>query len=166
MGRTRVMGAVLAVLTVPLLAGCAGLGPEFVLPPELRLTLILRVQDLTGAPIGNVRVFVDGEPAEWRTDDTFEPLGVGFPEAWQSFEVNWVSESYAIFLEGAVAPVNMDLAVRKVGWTDDLSLVRINDLSPEHLFVRDTMTLYPAGSGPEPVLHYAEIVAGPPVHTW
>jgi hypothetical protein len=166
---TRYCVVVLSLLTAMLaaLSGCGGgatdvddgLGDL----REQRLTLILRVQDADDNPIGNAQVFVDGRRDDWRTDSEFSRLGEGFPPAWQDFLCNWVSEGWSMYYEpGDPLGGRLDLAVRKVGWDEGLTIVIIPDTDVNRFFVRDTITLYPEGSGqnpPEP--QYAEVLADP-----
>jgi len=146
------------------LSGCGSAfvdpGPDPGTLHERGLTLILRVQDADGSAIGNAQVFVDGRRDDWRTDSDFSPLGAGFPTSWQDFLVNWVSDAWAVYDDGIPTTHHFDLAVRKVGWTEDVSIVNIPDSNADHFFVRDVMILYPEGSGGAPPdLHYAEVLA-------
>jgi len=162
MGPHRVLLWAIAIVGIVVaLGGCAGMGFEEIKIPDFpQLTLILRVQDPAGDPIGNARVFVDGHWDEWTTNGFFEPLGADFPAAWVGFPANWVSEEYQITDPIGSGPARFDIAVRKVGWTSDLTIVELADTNAHRYFVRDTMTLYPEGGGPQPpVLHYAEVIA-------
>lgn len=146
-----------------LLMGAGGCGGSlsYNLPGYAQLTIILRVQDVEGNPIGNARVYVDGERDEWTTASEFWPLsGTEYPLAWQGFLHNWLSEAYS--LPQTQQPVRFDIAVRKMGWSTDLSLVQMPDVTAEHYFIRDVMTLYPEGAAPQPpVIHQAEVLAAP-----
>lgn len=154
-------------LSLPfLLAGCAG---SLDIPVgdlgEITLSLILRVQDADGNPIGDARVLVDGSRDDLFTDPDFWALGAGFPEAWQGFLANWFSDRWALYDDTVPARGGrVELVVRKVGWTDGLTIAVIPDSPPEHFWVRDVITLYPTGSvGPAPNPQYAEVLADPQV---
>lgn len=160
MSRMFITG-VLTLVVLSILTGCGGMdyGPDSPGYPQYRqLTLILAVQDPDGQPIANARVYVDGERDEWTTEDTFERLGPGFPHAWQDLLANWSSDFYQLIEDTPSDHVRFDLAVRKVGWGEDVSIVEIDDPTADHVFVRDVMTLYPGGSGTSPEPHYAEVI--------
>jgi hypothetical protein len=163
MPTTRFILSSLALALIIALSGCGGTSMDEIMGDlrEQRLVLILRVQDPDGNPIGNAQVFVDGRRDDWRTDSEFLPLGEDFPAAWQDFLCNWVSEGWSMYYEdGDPLGGRLDLAVRKVGWDEGLTIVLIPDTDVDRFFVRDTITLYPEGSGGNPPNpQYAEVLA-------
>jgi len=166
----RVVSMVALVGLPVLLAGCGGSGVydggdgDLV---EIGLTMVLRVQDADGNAIGDARVYVDGDRDDLYTDSEYWTLDEAFPAAWQDFEANWFSDRWALYGDAA-APRGgrIELVVRKLGWTDGLTIAVIPDSPDEHFWVRDTITLYPSGSGDaEPTPQYAEVLAAPPMET-
>lgn len=145
---------------VIMLGGCGGMATDTTIPDvgERRMFLALRVQDAAGNPIGGVRVFVDGRRDEFRTEWQFEPLGSGWPASWQGWQANWTSQQWSLY--GPREPERLDIAVSKVGWTEDVTVVDIEDPSFDQYFIRDTMTLFPESSGQTAPPHEAEVVGG------
>ena len=155
----------LGMLTVLVASGgCGGMDYD---PDEFDsqypdLTFALRIQDPDGNAIGSVRVWVDGERDYWWSEADYEALGSVFPSSWRGYMVNWVNKNYQILSPIGSGPTRFDLAVRKTGWTEAVTVVQIDETNAQHYFVRDVLTLYPAGGGPaNPPLQYAEVVEGP-----
>ena len=117
------------------------------------------MQDPDGNPVAHARVFVDGERDDWLTEEGFEPLGTDVPVAWQGWLANWVSDTYDIIEDTPGEAVHFDIAARKTGWGEGVSIVQIDAPTADEYFVRATITLYPGGVGSDPQPHYAEILA-------
>ncbi|MEN6544591.1 MAG: hypothetical protein ABFE07_00960 [Armatimonadia bacterium] len=149
--------ALLGILV--LLSGCGGsYAPGDPNYPDYRtLTLGLRVQDPDGNPIANARVFVDGDRYDWPTQETFEPLGTDFPAAWQGWLANW-SSSTDFFEDTPGEPIHFDIAVRKTGWGEGVSIVHIESPTSQYYVVRAVITLYPGGADGDPEPQYAEVL--------
>ncbi|MEN6305586.1 MAG: hypothetical protein ABFD96_22880 [Armatimonadia bacterium] len=162
MSRTSLIHVPALLGILVLLSGCGGsYGPGDSNYPDYRtLTLALRVQDPDGNPIANARVFVDGDRYDWPTQETFEPLGTDFPAAWQGWLANW-SSSTDFFEDTPGEPIHFDIAVRKTGWGEGVSIVHIESPTSRYYVVRDTITLYPGGTNGSPEPQYAEFLPSP-----
>lgn len=154
---------VVAMCALPLLTGCGGGfapgDPDY--PEETRLTLALRAQDPDGNPIANARVYVDGDRDDWLTEEAFEPLDTEFPQQWRGWLANWVDNTRAIFDPTPGEPIHFDIAVRKTGWGEGVTVVHIASASARHYYARDTITLYPGGADGNPAVEYAEVFPAP-----
>jgi hypothetical protein len=109
------------------------------------LTIILCVQDPNGWPVGGATVFVDGAEALNETEDEYQRLGDGYPVAWIGWLANWVSDYYQVVMNYAGDVDEFVITATRDGWTEDTSLVQIFDYEPDHIFIRDTMTIAPFG---------------------
>lgn len=129
-----------------LLGGCGGdlfdggYDPDY--PRYKELTLILRVQNGQGEPLGGANVYVDGMEDENRTDFLFYALGAGYPEQWRGWLANWTSDAYEAVMDYPGDRDQFQIRVEKDGYTHDTTLVKISDDEPRHIFIRDIMTLY------------------------
>lgn len=171
--RCAPLTVILLILAVTvLLAGCGGGGeidddngydPDDPYYPQYKdLTLILRVQQPGGWPIGGATVIIDGEADTQRTDAELHPLGSGYPYAWLGWKCNWVSDDYQVVMNYEGDQDAFEIRVHKDGYVDDSTIVRIYDEEPSHIFIRDKMILYPITSGREAkrAPHYAEVAGG------
>ena len=164
MSRTSLILIPVTIALLAFLTGCGGgadFGPGDPDNPNYRtLTLCLRVQDPDGNPIANARVYVDGHRFDWPTQETLEPLGSDFPVAWQGWLANW-SSSTDVFEDTPGEPIHFDIAVRKTGWGEGVSIVHIEAPTGLYYVVRDTVTLYPGGTNGSPEPQYAEFLPSP-----
>jgi len=143
------MTVLLALATV-MLAGCSGgtiddddgYDPGLIDFPQYRnLTIILRVIDQDGDPVGGASVWVDGQEAIETTENELRPLGSGYPREWQGWLANWVSCGYRLVINYPNDSDEFDIRVGKTGyWADETSVV-ISDWEPDEIFVRDVMVL-------------------------
>lgn len=157
------LGAVSVAIT---LAGCGGDDDDYYneYPRTKDLTLILRVVSPGGFPIGGAEVLIDGEVDPVLTDAQLHPLGSGYPDAWQGYLANWVSDDYQVVMNFAGDSDEFEIRVRKPGWTQDSTIVRIDDFEPQHIFIRDEMVMSrvaAAGAAAPKQPHYAEVTGGP-----
>ncbi len=162
----RVLPVVLITVLGLVLGGCGGSvsipGGDLV---ETALTMVLRVQDADGNPIGDARVYVDGDRDDVATDPEFWTLDGSFPAAWRGATANWYSDRWALYGDSTTPRGGrVELVVRKFGWTAGLTIAVIPDTPDTHFWIRDTITLYPSGSVvPDPSPQYAEVLAAPRV---
>lgn len=112
-------------------------------PRYTNLTLILRVVDPDGYPIGDASVYVDGELDDEETDWEFHPLGSGYPYDWQGWLANWTSDDYRVVLNYPGDRDEFNIEVRKNGYYSDYTTVEISDYEPDEIFVRDVLVLVP-----------------------
>ena len=141
------MTVLLALATV-MLAGCSGgtiddddgYDPGLIDFPQYRnLTIILRVIDQDGDPVGGASVWVDGQEAIETTENELRPLGSGYPREWQGWLANWVSDGYRVVINYPNDSDEFDIWVGKTGyWADETSVV-ISDWEPT--FHPDVMVL-------------------------
>jgi hypothetical protein len=164
--RFRVMLILLmfAILGVLLVGGCGGSDSKSY-PQYKDLTLVLAVQTKAGLPIGDATVLVDGTADPVLTDVQFHPLGAGYPDAWADWLANWTSDAYQAVIHNPGDQANFEIRVQKAGWTDDTTLVTVNDSEPDHIFIRDIMVMDPVkGLQAQAVRppHRAEVLPAPP----
>lgn len=142
-------GVLLALVTA-MMVGCSsgtiddddGYDPGLIDFPQYRnLTIILRVIDQDGDPVGGASVWVDGEEAIETSEDELRPLGTGFPREWRGWLANWVSDDYRVVINYPGDTDEFDIEVGKTGyWSDETSVV-ISDWEPDEIFIRDVMVL-------------------------
>lgn len=162
--------AAMLLLTVFALGGCGGgyIDDDYYheddYPRYTDLTLILRVQTPNGNPLGGATVWIDGDRDDHRTDSEFHPLADGYPRDWWGWLANWVSDEYSVVMSYPGDADEFEMRVSKPGFTADRSTVVVEDWEPDHIFIRDVMTLRretdttaPAASEP----HRAEVIPGP-----
>jgi hypothetical protein len=170
-----------ALLVVGLVAGCGGsdidddggYNPGDAAYPQYKdLTLVLRVVDGVGNPVGGARVWVDEVRDPTATESVFRPLGSGYPAAWQGWLANWTSDAYRVVMNYRGDQDQFEIRVGKSGYSQDSTLVRVYDREPNHIFVRDTMVLHrittmQTQTAPAPATREAEVVNadGPPLGT-
>ncbi len=125
------------------------------------LTLVLRVQDPSGAPVGDATVTVAGGPDATLTAATYHRLGASYPAEWVGWRANWASDSYQVVMN---YPGDVDeflISVTKDGWTTDRTVVQIFDYEPDHIYIRDTLTLKQRpGLDVSAAPHAAEVTGG------
>lgn len=132
-------------------------------PQYKDLTLILKVRNSAGKPLGGATVLIDEEEDGTLTDLQFHPLGDGYPTAWLGWLCNWTSDDYQVVMNYYGDQDSFEIRVHKDGWTDDSTIVRVDDDEPEHIFIRDTMILYRVtdGASAKRAPHYADVTGGP-----
>jgi hypothetical protein len=132
-------------------------------PQYKDLTLILRIQTSAGKPLGGATVLIDEEEDSTSSDSKFHPLGDGYPTAWLGWLCNWTSDDYQVVMNYYGDRDSFEIRVHKDGWTDDSTIVRVDDSEPDQIFIRDTMVLHRLTdtASLKRVPHYAEVTAGP-----
>ena len=161
----RLWFTLLALLAVVLLiGGCGGggydgYGSDY--PQYKYLTLVLAVKSPGGSPIGGATIIVDGEPDAQLTDSQFHPLGDGYPDLWQGWLANWVSDQYSVVMNYPGDSDEFQITAHKAGWIDDSTTVRVDDYEPSEIFIRDTLTLRRVAAATAPQPHFAEVVPAP-----
>ena len=169
----RVVLILLLGATMVLLNGCGGSDiddddgydpgdPEF--PQYKDLTLILRVVDPDGDPVGGASVWVDGSEDDRKTDAQLHPLSDGYPRQWRGWLANWTSDDYRLVINYRGDRDTFIIEAGKRGYWSDSTRVVISDYEPDEIFVRDVLVLKPKSGwlGPaqiEDEPKQAEIVA-------
>jgi hypothetical protein len=161
----------LLALATMMLAGCSGgtiddddgYDPGLIDFPQYRnLTIILRIVDQDGNPVGGASVWVDGEEAQEMSDNLLHPLGAGYPRDWQGWLANWVSDDYRVVINFPGDTDEFAIEVGKQGYWADETRVTVSDWEPDEIFIRDVMVLeeqngwLTSASADEP--HNAEVI--------
>lgn len=160
----RLFVLALAVTGVALFAGGCGGGTDYYhsdYPQSKYLTLIMRVQNPAGDPVGGATIIVDGENDPQLTDPQFHPLGSGYPDEWQGWLANWVSDQYSVVMNFEGDSDQFEIRAHKDGWLDDYTTVLVDDSEPSDIFIRDTLTLRHVAPAAAVAPHFAEVVPAP-----
>lgn len=144
-------------------AGCGGSDHDYGndYPQYKYLTLVLAVQNASGDPVGGATIFVDDQADAQLTDSQFHPLGAGYPDAWQGWLANWVSDEYSVVMNYAGDSDQFEIRAHKDGWLDDYTTVRVDDYEPSEIFIRDTLTLRRTAPAAAVRPRFAEVVPAP-----
>ncbi|MFO7946589.1 MAG: hypothetical protein R6V19_07235 [Armatimonadota bacterium] len=143
---------VLLALGLTLITGCGGSdiddddgysSGEYGYPQYKNLTIILRVVDPEGVPIGGASVWVDEHEDDETTDRRLHPLGDGYPRSWRGWLANWTSDDYRVVMNYSGDQDTFTIAAGKHGYWSDETRVAIGDWEPDEIFVRDELVLVP-----------------------
>lgn len=144
--------AILLALALTFVAGCGGSdiddddgydSGEYNYPQYKNLTIILRVVDPDGVPVGGASVWVDEKEADRTTDKKLHPLGDGYPREWRGWLANWTNDDYRVVMNYSGDRDNFTIAAGKYGYWSDETHVSVADWEPDEIFVRDELVLVP-----------------------
>ncbi len=144
--------SLLLALLIAAIAGCGGTDiddddgydPGYYDFPQYRnLTIILRVVDPAGYPIGGASVWVADHEDDQTTSTRLHPLGDGYPRQWRGWLANWTSDDYRVVINYPGDRDEFTIEAGKRGYWSDRTRVSISDYEPDEIFVRDELVLVP-----------------------
>ena len=147
-----VVKSLLLALLIAAIAGCGGTDiddddgydPGYSDYPEYRnLTLILRVVDPSGRPVGDASVWVADHEDDHTTSSRLHPLADGYPRQWRGWLANWTSDEYRVVINYPGDRDEFTVEAGKRGYWSDETRVSISDYEPDEIFVRDELVLVP-----------------------
>jgi len=142
--------ALLLALTVAALVGCSGsdiddddgYDPGYRNYPQYKnLTIVLRVVDPQGNPIGGASVWVADHEDDTTTDRRLHPLAEGYPRKWQGWLANWASDDYRVVINYPGDRDEFTIEAGRAGYWSAQTRVSIADYEPDEIFVRDVLVL-------------------------
>ena len=147
-----VLKSLLLALLIAAIAGCGGTDiddddgydPGYSNYPEHKnLTLILRVVDPDGRPVGGASVWVADHEDDYMTTSRLHPLGDGYPRQWRGWLANWTSDEYRVVINYPGDRDEFTIEAGKQGYWSDETRVSISNYEPDEIFVRDELVLVP-----------------------
>ncbi len=147
-----VLKPLLLALLIAAIAGCSGgdiddddgYDPGYSnYPQHKNLTLILRVVDPDGRPVGGASVWVGDHEDDYMTTSRLRPLGDGYPRQWRGWLANWTSDEYRVVINYPGDRDEFTVEAGKRGYWSDETRVSISDYEPDEIFVRDELVLVP-----------------------
>ena len=138
------------VALTALLGGCGGFteiddGDYYTYPRTLWLTLVWKVIDADGNPIGGVTMDVDGDTSAYYSDPEFTVLDRNYPWEWRGWLANWIStDEYEVDLAHRDDVQTITLTATKPGWTSASGDISFDRTDADYTYVRGTFMLSPA----------------------
>jgi hypothetical protein len=112
-------------------------------PLYVNMTLVWKVIDPDGYPIGGVTMWLDGAESMYLTDPEFTPLGNNYPYNWRGWLCNWISDEYRAVINYHGDSDSFELRATKPGWTDASTILEVNEYDYPEVFIRGTLVMYP-----------------------